>query len=55
MALYSNVDIISSMCNLMARGAIVSMLCVLFILPAMLILFDKVIVHTSLGFKNKNT
>ena len=53
-ALYSNVDIISSMCNLMARGAIVSMLCVLFILPAMLILFDKVIVHTSLGFKNKN-
>lgn len=54
-ALYSNVDIISSMCNLMARGAIVSMLCVLFILPAMLILFDKVIVHTSLGFKNKNT
>ena len=53
-ALYSNVDIISSMCNLMARGAIVSMLCVLFILPAMLILFDKVIVYTSLGFKNKN-
>ena len=53
-ALYSNGDIISSMCNLMARGAIVSMLCVLFILPAMLILFDKVIVHTSLGFKNKN-
>ncbi|MBC8529910.1 MMPL family transporter [Christensenellaceae bacterium NSJ-44] len=53
-ALYSNVDIISSMCSLMARGAIVSMLCVLFILPAMLILFDKVIVRTSLGFRNKN-
>ncbi len=50
-AVYSNIDIISSMCMLMARGAIISMLCVIFILPAMLMLFDGVIKHTSLGMK----
>ena len=52
-ALYSNIDIISSMCMLMARGAIVSMLCVIFILPALLLLFDGLILHTSLGMKKK--
>ena len=53
--LYSDVDIISSICNLMARGAIISMLCVIFILPAMFMLFDKVICATSIGFKPKKT
>mgnify|MGYP000177430921 CR=1 FL=1 len=37
-AVYSDIDIISSMCMLMARGAVVSMLCVIFILPALLML-----------------
>lgn len=53
-AVYSDVDLISSLCNLMARGAIISMLCVIFILPAMFMLFDKVICATSIGFKPKN-
>ena len=51
--LYSDIDIISSMCNLMARGAIISMMAVIFVLPAMLMLFDKVICITSIGFKTK--
>lgn len=50
-ALYSNVDMISALCKLMARGAIVSMFCVILILPAMFMLFDKVICATSIGFK----
>lgn len=50
---YSDIDIISSMCSLMARGAIVSMLSVIFILPSMLILFDKLICATSVGFRSK--
>jgi len=41
--LYSDVNLISAMCNLLARGAIVSMLAVLFLLPSMLMLFDKLI------------
>ena len=53
-AVYSDVDLISSLCNLMARGAIISMFCVIFILPAMFMLFDKVICATSIGFKQKN-
>lgn len=53
-ALYSNVDLISSMCNLMARGAVVSMLSVIFILPAMFMLLDKVICKTSIGFRINN-
>lgn len=52
-AIYSNIDIISSMCMLMARGAIVSMVCVIFILPAVLLLFDGLITHTTLGMKKK--
>ena len=52
-ALYSDVDIISSLCDLMARGAIVSMFAVILFLPAMFMLFDKVICATSIGFKNK--
>jgi predicted RND superfamily exporter protein len=48
-ALYSDIDIISSMCMLMARGAIVSMLAVIFILPALLMVFDKIICATTIG------
>lgn len=47
---YSDIDIISSLCNLMARGALISMLVVMFILPAMFMLFDRVICKTSRGF-----
>ena len=50
-AVYSDIDIISSMCMLMARGAVVSMLCVIFILPALLMLCDKLICVTTLGMK----
>ena len=48
-ALYSDIDIISSMCMLMARGAIISMLLVILILPAAFMLFDGVIRKTTLG------
>ena len=47
---YSSIDMISSLCLLMARGAIVSMFCVICILPAMYILFDKLIVKGSYKF-----
>ena len=50
--LYSNVDIISSMCRLIARGALLSVAVVLFLLPAMLLLLDKVIVRTTLDMKS---
>ena len=53
-ALYSDVDIISSLCDLMTRGAIVSMFAVILFLPAMFMLFDKMICVTSIGFRNKN-
>ncbi len=48
-AVYSDIDIISSMCMLMARGAVVSMVCVIFILPALLMLCDKLVCKTTLG------
>lgn len=51
--LYSNIDMISSLCSLMARGAIISMFVVIFILPSMFMVFDKVICATSIGFRNK--
>ncbi len=51
--LYSDVDMISSLCNLMSRGAIISMFVVIFILPAMLMIFDKIICATSIGFKKR--
>lgn len=51
--LYSNIDMISSLCSLMARGAIISMFVVIFILPSMFMVFDKVICATSMGFRNK--
>lgn len=51
-AVYSNIDIISSMCNLMARGAVVSMLCVIFVLPALLLLCDRLICATTFGMRH---
>ena len=51
-SVYSDIDIISSMVFYMARGAAVSMLVVMFILPSMIELFDKVIIKTSRGFEN---
>lgn len=50
---YSNIDMISSLCILMARGAIISMVVVVFVLPSMFMVFDKVIVKTSSGFLPK--
>ena len=50
-AIYSDIDIISSLCNLMARGAIVSMFCVIFILPSLFMLLDGLIIRTSIGFR----
>lgn len=47
-AIYSEINVISTMCNLLARGAIFSMLAVLIVLPGLLIIFDKVICKTSL-------
>lgn len=52
-AVYSDVDMISSMCGLMARGAIISMIAVITILPSFLILLDKLICSTSAGFRLK--
>ena len=54
-AVYSNIDIVSSMCMLMARGALVSVVSVVFILPAMLMLLDAVVRHTTLSMKKKTT
>ena len=51
--LYSNVDIISSMCRLISRGALCSVVVVLFLLPALLLAADGLIVHTTLNMKNK--
>ena len=50
---YSSIDMISSLCLLMARGAVISMLCVICILPAMFVVFDKAIVKGSYKFLDK--
>ena len=52
--LYSDIDMIGSLCMLMARGAIISMIVVAFVLPSMLMIFDRVICATSAGFRIKN-
>ncbi len=49
----ASVDMIGSLCTLMARGAIISMFVVIFILPSLFVLFDKLIINTSIGFKPK--
>lgn len=49
-ALYSQVDMIGSICTLLARGAVISTVVVLLVLPAMFMVFDPIIVRTSKGF-----
>ena len=51
--MYSGISVISSLCMLMARGALISMVTVVFALPSVLLLFDPVIVRTSRGFISK--
>ena len=48
---YSSIDMISSLCTLMSRGAIISMFTVILILPSMLMIFDKLILKTTAGMK----
>lgn len=50
---YSNIDMISSLCSLMARGAVISMFVVIFVLPSMFMTFDGLICATSAGFRKK--
>lgn len=51
-ALYSDIEIVSSMCMLIARGAVISMLLVTFVLPAMFMLLDTVICKTTLDMRH---
>ncbi|MDD6037318.1 MAG: efflux RND transporter permease subunit [bacterium] len=51
--IYSNIDMISSLCILMSRGAIISMFVVIFVLPSLFMVFDKAVCKTSKGFINK--
>ena len=51
--LYSNIDMISSLCSLMARGALISMFVVIFVLPSMFMVFDRLICVSSIGFVEK--
>ena len=51
--MYSSIDMISSLCMLLARGALISLVVVAFILPAMFMVFDKLICVTSAGFRYK--
>ena len=53
-AMYSDIDIIRSICMLLARGALISMVCVLLLLPALLMLCDCVVRHTTIGMKLKH-
>ncbi|MBR1802682.1 MAG: MMPL family transporter [Clostridia bacterium] len=50
--MYSQIEMIGSLCTLMSRGAIISMLCVITVLPSFLMVFDKLICHTTIGMKN---
>lgn len=50
---YSKIEMIGSLCTLMSRGAIVSMICVIMVLPSLLMLFDGLIVKTTIGMKNR--
>lgn len=52
--MFSRIDMISSICNLLSRGAVISTIVVICILPAMFMIFDGLIIHTSRGFKPKN-
>jgi len=50
---YSDLEMISSLCTLISRGAIISMVVVIFVLPAILLIFDKIIIKTTMGFKKE--
>ncbi|MEG0290621.1 MAG: MMPL family transporter [Erysipelotrichaceae bacterium] len=50
---YSKLEMISSLCTLISRGAIISMVVVIVILPSLLLTFDKIITKTTFGFKKK--
>ena len=52
-AVYSNIDMISQICMLLSRGAIISMFVVILVLPAFFMLFDRIICKTSMGFRSK--
>jgi len=52
--LISSVDMIGSLCMLMARGAIISMFVVILVLPSLFVVFDKVIIYSSMGFAPRN-
>ncbi len=52
--LYSSIDMISSLCTLLARGAVISLFVVALVLPAMFMVFDRVIIHSSAGFCGKD-
>ena len=49
--MYSKIEMIGSLCSLMARGAIISMITVLTVLPAFLIVFDKIICKTTVNMR----
>ena len=53
--MYSDIDVISSLCVLMARGAVISMGCVIFVLPSMLMMLDKLIMKTTKSTKKVET
>ena len=48
---YSKVELISSLCSLMSRGAIISMICVVFVLPSLLMVFDKIVCKSTIGMR----
>ena len=50
-AIISDIDQVRSLCQFMSRGAIISMIMVIFLLPALLVAFDKLICYTTKGFK----
>ena len=50
-AIYSKIDMIGSICNLLSRGAIISMLVVILVLPSLILIFDKLIVKTTKNMK----
>ena len=52
--LYSDLEMVGSLCTLISRGAIISMIVVIFVLPSLFVLLDKIIIHTSMGFIDKS-
>ena len=50
-SLYSDINVISSMCTLLSRGALISLASVVFVLPALLMWLDTLVIHTTLGMK----